>query len=263
MSSSGTATYVVGRNAMITDAFRKMRVLASGQTISADMLTDSYPRLNFILANLSSKGLPLWTYTLLQIPQVVGAVAYTLGPVAPAAVSTHVLCPRPLRLLDGSFIRDSTSGTDQDTPLRMISRQEYLQYGSKSVTGIPNTIYYESGMTDAFDSTLTSPSTGYGTLFVYTPLQTSATRTIFANMQRPIFSVSTSLGTSNEEFDLPQEWYLYLVYALAAELADDYEVPEDRIARLEGRRDQIRSDLMDWSVETASTSFAPMSYAGR
>lgn len=259
MASSGNTAITAGRDSIVTDAFRKMRVLALGQTLDTDMLDEALPRLNFILANLSSRGLPLWTYQTLQIPQVANQLSYKIGP----SGAVDVVAIRPLRILDGSFIRDSSTGTDNDTPLRMISRQEYLMYGSKGVTGIPNSIYYDSGIVDPSDDTLTSPSEGYGTLFVYTPLQTGVARTIFANVQRPIFSMSTGSGpTAAQEFDLPQEWYLYLVYALAADLADDYEVPEDRILRLEKRRDEIRESLLDWSVETASTTFAPQARWG-
>lgn len=260
MPSSGTAAITAGRDVIIADAFRKMRVLAVGQTLDSTTISDSLPRLNFILANLSSRGLPLWTYQTLQIPQVAGQLSYKIGP----SGVVDVVAERPLRIFDGCFIRDSSTGTDVDTPLRIISRQEYLMYGSKSVTGIPNSIYYDSGIVDPSDPLLTSPSTGYGTLYAYTPLQSGVARTIFANVQRPIFSMTDGSGPiALQEFDLPQEWYLYLVYALAADLADDYEVPEDRILRLEKRRDEIRESLMDWSVETASTSFAPMAPMGR
>jgi hypothetical protein len=64
------------------------------------------------------------------------------------------------------------------------------------------------------------------------------------------------MTTGTDEFDFPAEWYYYLVYALAADIADDNEVPEDRIARLERTRDSLRENLFDWSIETAPMSLS-------
>ena len=248
MPSSGTPSLSVTRNDLLTDAFRKMRVLAEGGTLSATQISDSVPRLNYIITNLSSRGLPLWTYESLEFSLVANQRVYTVGPGA------DFDCVRPLRLFDGCFIRDSTNAASPvDTPLREISRQEYMQFGSKFQIGIPNSIYYDSKIVDPADPLKTSPSSGWANLYVYTTLETGQARTLHLNVQRPLF-VMTSSG---DEYDLPQEWYLYLVYSLAADLADDYEVPEDRITRLEKRRDDLMNGLLDWSVETASTTFAP------
>jgi hypothetical protein len=59
-----------------------------------------------------------------------------------------------------------------------------------------------------------------------------------------------------DDFDFPSEWFFYLMYALAAEIADDNEASEQRIQRLENRAKELFEGLSDWSVETASTSFA-------
>mgnify|MGYP003350316131 CR=1 FL=1 len=54
------------------------------------------------------------------------------------------------------------------------------------------------------------------------------TRTIFLEVQRPIQDITDSADV----FDLPMEWYEALSKGLAAEVADKYEVPEDRIRRI-------------------------------
>jgi hypothetical protein len=219
MASSGTAGFTLTRDQLINEAYRKLRVIAEGVSANATQIADAASRLNIIIKSCMSDGLALWTYQQYVIPCVVGQQVYTIGP--------------------ETF----------DTPLRLISRQEYMGFGNKTASGITNSIYYDSKFTSG---AVTSPGTGFGSLYVYTT-QFDATYTIYVNGQRPIYDMNS--GT--DEFDFPAEWLMYLLYALCAEMADDNEVDEIRIKRLETRADALREKLFDWSVETASTQFAP------
>jgi hypothetical protein len=239
MATTGTATLSCTRDQLITESYKKIRVLAEGQSASATQISDVTLRLNMIIKNCMSQGLMLWTYQQLVIPTVAAQVAYTIGP-----SGANVTTTRPLRVAEyGNFIRQVSGGANLDTPLRVISRAEYFQYGNKGASGVINTIYYDSQFNTA---TTPSPSTGYGTLYVYvSPADTS--RTIYLNVQRPLYDMSAGA----DEFDFPAEWFYYLVYALAADIADDNEVPEDRIMRLENKAASLLNNLMDWSIETA------------
>jgi len=243
MATTGTASLSCTRDQLITEAYKKIRVLAEGQSASATQISDVTLRLNMIIKNCMSNGLLLWTYQQIIIPTVAAQVAYTIGP-----SGANVTTTRPLRVAEyGNFIRQVSGGQNLDTPLRVISRAEYFQYGNKGASGVINTIYYDSQFNTA---TTPSPSTGYGTLYVYVaPADTS--RTIYLNVQRPLYDMSA--GT--DEFDFPAEWFYYLVYALAADIADDNEVPEDRIMRLEQKAAGLLNNLMDWAIETAPMTF--------
>jgi hypothetical protein len=220
-------------------------VIAEGVSANATQIADAASRLNIIIKSCMSDGLALWTYQQYVIPCVVGQQVYTIGP-----VGANVTAVRPLRVMEGgNFIRQVIGTETFDTPLRLISRQEYMGFGNKTASGITNSIYYDSKFTSG---AVTSPGTGFGSLYVYTT-QFDATYTIYVNGQRPIYDMNS--GT--DEFDFPAEWFMYLLYALCAEMADDNEVDEVRIKRLETRADALREKLFDWSVETASTQFAP------
>lgn len=251
MATTGTASLSCTRDQLITESYKKIRVLAEGQSASATQISDVTMRLNMIIKNAASNGLMLWTYQQIVVPTVAAQVAYTIGP-----VGANVTANRPLRIAEyGNFIRQVSAGANLDTPVRVISRQEYMQFGNKGVPGVINCIYYDSQFNTA---TTPSPSTGYGTLYVYVaPSDTS--RTVYINAQRQLFDMSA--GT--DEFDFPPEWYYYLIYALAADIADDNEVPEDRIQRLEHTRERLMEGLMDWSVETAPTTFTADTHAYR
>jgi hypothetical protein len=145
---------------------------------------------------------------------------------------------------------------DIDTPLRLLSRLEYLQFGNKITLGIPNSIYWDAKIEIA--GNLTSPSDGYGTLFVYTnPID--STRVIYANFQRQLFD----MVNATDEFDFPSENFQMLAWNLAVELADEYEVPEDRISRLESKAKYYRDKAVAWSVEWAPMQFTPDWMMGR
>lgn len=245
MSSTGTATYTISRDGLIKSSLRALRVLQDGQTPSTQQTTDAAEVLNFLIKDIESDGLMLWTYQLIQIPMVINKNFYSIGPVL-----ADVIAPRPLRLFEGSFIRDTVCSPNLDTPLRLLSRLEYLQFGNKLTQGIPNSIYWDAKIEIA--GNLTSPSTGYGTLFVYTNPMDS-TRVIYANFQRQLFDMTN--GT--DEFDFPAENFQMLRWNLAVELADEYEVPEDRLTRIEMKAKYYRDKLEAWSTEWAPMQFTP------
>jgi hypothetical protein len=245
MASTGTATFTRTRDQIIASALRKIRVLQDGQTASASQINDAAENLNLLIKQMMSDGMFIWTYQLVTIQCQVNKYTYTVGP-SGADITTN----RPLRLIDGSYIRDNTNATTPlDTPLTLLPRLTYLQYGSKTTQGIPNSIYYDQQFNTA---TATSPSTGYGTLYVYSnPMD--ANHIIYANFQRQLFDMTG--GT--DEFDFPAEAFMALQWRLAAELADEYEVPEDRIKRIEAKAKYYVDALEDWAVEEGPTQFTP------
>ena len=245
MASSGTAIFTLTRDQLIGEAYRKARITAEGTSPSVTQISEASSRLNMLIKLCMSKGLQLWCYREYLVPCVASQTVYTIGP-----SGADVTAVRPLRVVEnGNFIRQTISGQDFDTPLRLISRAEYMQMGNKTALGVVNSIYYDS----KFDSgAVTSPSIGHGNLYVYvTPLD--ATYTVHLNAQRPLYD----MNSSTDEFDFPSEWFMYLMYALAAEILDDNEGDEARIARLTATAEKYKEEMFDWSVETASTSFAP------
>ena len=247
MPSSGTASFTVTRDEMIESAYRKLRTLKEGDVPNANQIKYANTTLNMLLKNMQSNGLQLWTYQLIAIPMVVGKQVYTIGPVGADVTTT-----RPLRLFEGSFIRSTQNSLPYDTPLRLISRVEYLNYGNKNTQSIPNSIYYDSKIDVAGGTT--SPSVGYGNLYVYATLAQSIPYTIYGNFQRPIYDISAA----DQEFDLPQEWFRPLAFMLASDLS--YEVPNvapQVAADIRAEAKMQHDNVQDWSVETAAMTMQP------
>ena len=252
--STGTSAFSVTRDQLIESSLRTLRVLRETDVPNASQIANANQTLNILLKNMQSNGLDLWTYTTIVVPMVIGQSVYTIGP-----SGADVTSVRPLRLFDGSYIRDLSVTPYVDTPLRIISRREYMQFGVKSIEGVPNSIYY-SPTIEIADGT-TNPATGWGTLYVYTaPSQT--TRSLYLNMQRPIYD----MDTASDVFDLPQEWFRCLKFMLAGELAWEYPKVDPGYAReVRAMGRDLQNELQSWSVEDSPVYFQPdqMNYRNR
>lgn len=254
MASSGTDVFTLTRDQMVAVVLKKLRVLLPTATPDGQTLADFGTEFNIMLKFWATKGLKLWTNYQLQVPMVANKDEYTIGP-----SGADVISNRPLRLLnEGNFIRQTINGSPYDTPLRLISRMEYEEMGSKLSNGVPNSIYYQPTIDTAVAGGVTSPSTGYGRLKVYvTTNSQSLPRTMFLNSQRQIFDVDTGTGPSTQEFDLPTEWFEAIRCGMAYRMADSFEVAEDRQMRLKQEYNEALEAACDWSVEQAPMQIVP------
>ncbi len=248
MASSGYASFTMSRDGMILSALRLLRVLQEDQTLSAYDIYSGNEAINILLKNWQVQGLILSLYQQIAVPMVQGQNSYTIGP-----VDADLIIERPIQLFDGSFYRRTVAGVVTDTPLRILSRQAYEQIATKSVQGTLNSIFYAP--TIDIDPALplypTSPSIGWGTLYVFYN-SINSTDVVYINTRRAV----QDMISGGDEFDLPQEWFLPLRWGLAAELADEYEVPEDRCKRIFERAQLYRQQLENWQKELYDTNFA-------
>ena len=242
-------TVTVTRDQIILDALQDLRVV--DQTVTTPSANDVLVgalKLNMLIKRWEVKGLLLWLRDTIQIPMVTNQFVYTIGP--GGDVNTY----RPLRALEGSFIRTTCAPSPFDTQLILLSRLEYMQYSNKSATGVPNSFYYDPQMAPG-PLTAYDPSLSKGVLRIWTaPADT--TRTIFLEVQRPMQDI-TDAGQS---FDLPLEWYDALTRNLAAMMADKYEVPEDRITRIKREADEALEYISNWGAQEQAPMFFQPDY---
>ena len=210
---------------------------------------DATRKLNFMLKAWNTKGKFLWCLTQIQVPLIVGQQQYLLGPTQtpPTGISTF----RPLRILDSSFLRSTTGGITNDISLQVYSRKEYEQQSAKGSLGTVTAVYYDPQISGSNPSSAFDPSQAYGILNVWTTQSTIAqTQTVFLDVQRP----TQDMINSDDAFDFPVEWYLAIVKNLRAEMADKYEVPEQRLVRLKNEAREALDEIADWGA----TEEAPM-----
>jgi hypothetical protein len=143
---------------------------------------------------------------------------------------------RPLRILDG-FVRNVAGGND--TPVSLLSREQYNRFGVKTSAGTPVQLYYDQ-----------QANTGY----VYTyPIFSVVSQLLYIEIDKPIDDFSTS----TDDFDLPQEWGEYLKFGLALRLAPEYEVPKEKYAMIKDLATAAFDLVNGWDQEDTSLLIQP------
>jgi hypothetical protein len=241
-----SSTYTVTRDQVITLALRKLGVLEIGSSPDPDTVANAAMSLNLLIKQLSTDGLKLWKICELIIPLTSGQTTYTLGGSTSTLMydslnPTVAITDKPLKAIQG-FYRNMQSTPPIDTPVMLVSKQEYNVLGSKFSTGTANTIFYD-------------PRKLNGVLYVYlTPdlnAQTNLELHIIA--QLPIDDLTSALDIP----DFPNEWMNCLVWNLADQLALEYGVPMNARQEIGLRATAYKTLLSDWDVEASSTFFAP------
>jgi len=82
LSTSGTNTFTVTRNEIVSATLRLLGVIGIGETPSTEDYTNCSQALNIMIKSWAKKGFPLWVTEELAIPMVDGANPYPLGPTA-------------------------------------------------------------------------------------------------------------------------------------------------------------------------------------
>lgn len=144
---------------------------------------------------------------------------------------------RPLKISRAARIQFGTLPTE--TPLRLLSRQEYMDRPNKSNTGQVNEVHY-------------TPKLPYGEFFVY-PTPADPDTGIRFTYQRPIFDFVSNSDTA----DFPAEWQNALHTALAYKYASSYQMKLDRLSQLKSDADEAFMAMYGWDRQDESVQFAP------
>lgn len=231
-----TTSYSISRDTIIQTALRKLGVLELGTTPDSDTVTNAATSLNVMIKAWQSMGIKLWTVTEYTLPLVASQTSYNIGP-----SGADLTADKPLKVVQ-AWARNMSITPHIDTPLQLLSKQEYNILGSKSSTGMINSVFYD-------------PRTTYGTLYTYlTPDSNTATNyQVHLVVQRPLNDITLSTDIP----DFPNEWMQALIWGLADELAIEYGVPLNHRQEISAKALKYRTDMEDWDVETSSTFFVP------
>ena len=120
---------------------------------------------------------------------------------------------RALRVKDG-YIRQTYGN---DTPVKILSEEEYMRFGIKTTTGLTTQVWYQPLLTD-------------GKVYCYPVPETSNT-ILYLEFHYPF----QSFVSSGDNPDFPNEWLMALVYGFAAHLAFSTGMDEKRLTMLEAK----------------------------
>ena len=184
---------------------------------------------------MATDGMPLWAIKNISITLVASTVNYDLSTIG----FTHV----PLKIIK-AFRRHNDGTTVTDTPLEILTRDEYYNLGNKPVFGAPTSIYYDPAITT---------DTAYVRVYPAPDTTVASTDTIFVFYQAHFedFDVGT------DEPDFPMEWYNTIKWKLAHELGFEYGVPGPRLDRIGTKADQEHEKVLGIGMEEGSVYFYP------
>lgn len=233
-----TTTYSVTRDQIISAALRKLQVLELGTTPDADTVTNAAQSLNLMIKAWQTQGIKLWTIQEYIVPLVASQNSYKIGATV-GGDTVDISTDKPLKVVQ-AWLRNTQVTPNVDTPVQILSRQEYNMLGSKSATGQINSIWYD-------------PRQNYGVLHTYlTPDANTATNyDLYLVGQKPIDDISLSTDVPN----FPVEWMQALVWGLADELSIEYGCHINQRQEIATKANAYRSALEDWDTEASSTYF--------
>lgn len=230
MATSGSSDFNQTRDEIITRALRICGAVGQGETPSATAITEASTAFNAIIKEKQADGMPLWAI-----------LEYTLTPVSGTASYT-IAAPAPLKVLS-AWYRNTSTGFD--TPLLMITKDQYYAYTNKSTTGTPNQFFYQ---TPGYD--------GSGTVILYNvPNSTFASaNTIRFYGQRPF----EDMDSSANNLDFPTYWINALTWALASELSFEYGVGLSERGMIGNKAREAHQMALSFSTEEGSLMLQPM-----
>lgn len=231
MATSGVTTFRSNMLDIITSAYEICRVIDPSEPLTDQQMRSAIKPLNQMIKRFMTYGLELFTLKRGTITLTQGTQSYTCG------VGGTGLTERPLMITD-AWYRETTS---DDTPLEIISREEYWNLGDKTSEGIPNEIYYD-------------PQDNLGVLYVFnTADANTAGKTIELVYQRPF----EDMVTATDDFDFPVEWEECIVYQLALKLAPRNGVNMQKLQFIENQANIALEEVLGWDAENTSVLLQP------
>lgn len=207
MTTSGTTVFSLTRDQLITAAVRKTGRLASGQSLTAQQLTDGQMALNGVLALMQTKGMPLWARAEYQFPLTLGIAEYSIG------VGQTLNTPYPTQIHQAFAVNIDT---DYGIEMEIVSIYDLTLSVVGTNGSLPTQLSYQ-------------PLVDRGTIFIWPKPDSVAVADIEVKI---IYSRPFEMFTSGTEtLDVPREYHQPIIYNLATVLAPEWGVPlQDRQA---------------------------------
>ncbi len=210
---------------VVRRSLRLLGVLAAGETPKAEELADALVDLNVLLDTWANQRLAVFGTRRNEYTLTPNLSPHTVGPGGTFPYSFPfsfggngaITAPRPLRDVRAGIIR---AGQTVETPLRMLTDEEYQYIADKTMTGeVPRQLWIEQ----------TFPLAN----FWFWPVPTTAATLVLYTWSR------ISALTAADAFSLPEGYENALGHALALQLAPGYGV-------------QVSQDLKDNAAEAVA-----------
>jgi hypothetical protein len=178
----------------IKRALRKIAVLGTGSSLSAEDADDALDVLNSMLSSFSVEGATVYEETQESFSLVGNQASYTIG----SGQDFNTTAPWEIR---AAYVRQGST----DYPVLPYDEKEYSMIAQKSVSGsVPKVYYYDNNFPIA-------------NIYFYPVPSSADTFTWFA--RKPL----TTFATLDTVFSMPAQYEAMIVNNLAVWLAPEYE----------------------------------------
>jgi hypothetical protein len=242
-TASGTTNWSHNRDDIISRALRICGNLGQGETPSANAITEGAMALNDLVKEYQADGMPLWKINTVQF-------VYTLTNSYSVGIGKTVNNVAPLKILQ-AFNRDTSVTPNTDSPILMITYQDYLYLGAKTSSGTPSQMFYKTPGEGG-----TIPNTDIlGTITVY-PQPDAIT---VANKQCVIVGQFPfeNFDASTDIPDFPSYWFNALIWGLAADLSFEYGVGLAERGMIRNAAEAKKETALSFGTEEGSLYLRP------
>jgi hypothetical protein len=231
MPTSGSTDWTLNRDQVIKGALRKLVVIPTGGTPTANQIGDASDALNALVKVFQADGMPVWKMDTTTFTVAAGTNVYTVG------VGQTVNIPKPLRVVQAQY----TVSGGVNILMNVMSRYDFenLPSNNSLIRGLPVNLYYQ-------------PLNTTGVIKLWpTPIDSSTTISI--GYQAPF----EDMDNSTDAFDFPSEWIMPLIYNLAWVLAPEYGIPPTDRNILAQEAKYWHDYVLSMGSEEGSVTFQP------
>jgi hypothetical protein len=235
--------YVLGATDHATESFVSTTLSAAGASGATSLSITSATGMSASdnVGIVLDDGSIHWT-TISGAPSTTLTIASGLASAAASGALVFAYTTRMVRPLRIMSARRYNFASALDTPIDVEDRETYFDLPNKTGTGVPNLIFYDRR----------GGANATGLLYTWQP-QASITEAIKFTWARPIQIFSAA---GNDQ-DFPDEWVQTLIFNLAVVMAPEYNVPEQRLARLQNMADKYLAEVTWNEAELGGFSLVP------
>lgn len=235
MATSGTTTWQLNRNEVISAALRKLAVLSGGSSPEAYQISDANVALNAMIKAFHADGMPVWAMRSYTFTTTAGTSSYNIG------VGQTFNTPMPLKVVQAVRADGSTYS---NVPLNIYTNYDYNLLPLVYSSGTPVNLYYQ-------------PLSTYGVINLW-PIPEDSTTEITIRYQRPF----EDMTSATDDFDFPPYWLEALIYNLASRLAPEYGLPINDRSFLTKEAIMMKDQALQFGSEEGSLYLQP-DWSGR
>lgn len=149
MATSNSYNYSRNRDQIIQMAFKKLGVLAEGETLSAEQVNDASDDLNMMIKTFPVNGISLWRYEDLVVFPEVGKQSYLIGSTGDHASYSYVKTEIKTAASSGAgtIDVDSITGISNADNIGIVLSDGTLQWTTVNGTPSGNTITLSANLT--------------------------------------------------------------------------------------------------------------------